>query len=101
MSRPNWRSNMRRSLQILIAEDSPPDATLLIEALRKAGFEFEHEVVNCEADYRASLHPGLDIILSDYEMPQFGAMRALELLQERGLEIPFIIVSGTIGEEVA
>ncbi|MDR3403517.1 MAG: PAS domain S-box protein [Chthoniobacter sp.] len=88
-------------LQILIAEDNPADAKLLVRALHKAGFEFEHTVVDSEADYLRLLKPTLDIIISDFEMPQFGGLRALELLRERGLEIPFIIVSGTIGEDLA
>jgi len=51
--------------------------------------------------YLAQLHADLDVILADYSLPQFDALRALRLLQERGLDIPFIIVSGTIGEELA
>ncbi len=57
--------------------------------------------VDTEAAYLPSLRPDLDIILSDYGMPQFSGLRALELLKQQGLEIPFILVSGTIGEETA
>lgn len=92
---------MNRPLQILIAEDNPADGRLLLRALGKAGLEFEHHLVDNEADYRRHLRPELDVIISDYEMPQFGAMRALEILQESRLAIPFIIVSGTIGEDLA
>jgi PAS domain S-box-containing protein len=88
-------------LQILIAEDNPADAKLIVRALHKAGFKFDHRVVDSEEAYRELLHPGLDIILSDFEIPQFGALRALEVLKERNLEIPFIIISGTIGEDLA
>jgi len=92
---------MAKALQILIAEDNPVDARLLVRALGRAGFEFEHKLVHTEADYLRCLDPSLDIILSDYEMPQFSGMRALELLKESELEIPFILISGTIGEDLA
>jgi len=92
---------MPRPLQFLIAEDNLDDAQLLVRALERAGFDFEHHLVDSEKEFLAHLRPDLDIILSDYEMPQFGALRALELLKERGLEIPFIIISGMIGEDLA
>lgn len=92
---------MTAPLQILVAEDNSADATLVLRAVRRAGFEFEHNVVDNESDYVRHLRPGLDVIISDYEMPQFGGLRALELLRQSGLEIPFIIVSGTIGEDAA
>jgi len=92
---------MPQLLRILIAEDNQDDAQLLVRALRKAGFQFEHQVVDTEADYLRRLSPDFDVILSDYEIPQFGALRALELLKERELEIPFVIISGTIGEDLA
>ncbi|MGH2524694.1 MAG: PAS domain S-box protein, partial [Anaerolineales bacterium] len=57
--------------------------------------------MDTEPDYLRSLDPPPDVILADYSLPQFNAMRALALLQERGLDIPFIIVTGTIGEEMA
>jgi len=89
-------------LQILIVEDTPSDAELVVRELRRAGFEFDWERVQTEADFLARLHPGLDLILSDFQMPQFNGLRALELLKTRPeLDIPFIIVSGTIGEELA
>ena len=92
---------MPRPLQVLIAEDNPADTELLLRELRRAGFEPEWHRVDTEAEYLSRLHPDLDIILSDFDMPQFGGPRALKLLQERGLDIPFIIISGTIGEDIA
>jgi len=92
---------MPRRLQFLIAEDNSDDAQLLLSALRQEGFDFDHQIVASENEYLAHLRPDLDIILADYAIPRFGAMKALELLQERGLEIPFIIVSGAIGEDQA
>lgn len=89
-------------LQILIVEDNVDDANLLVRELRRSGFKFEWQRVDTEAEYLAKLNPSVDLILSDYTMPQFDGLRALQLLKQRaGLEIPFIIVSGTIGEEKA
>jgi PAS domain S-box-containing protein len=92
---------MPAPLHVLIAEDNPRDAELTLLELRRGGFEPDWIRVDSEEDFRANLHPGLDVILSDYRMPQFTGLRALELLKESGLDIPFLIVSGTIGEELA
>ena len=92
---------MSTPIRVLIAEDNPADAELVLRELRRAGFEPEWERVDTEAAYLDRLHTNPDIILSDYDMPQFGGPRALALLKERGLDIPFIIISGTIGEDVA
>jgi PAS domain S-box-containing protein len=90
-----------RPLRLLLVEDNPADAELLLRELRRAGFQPEAKCVDTEAGYLANLHPQLDLVLSDYAMPQFSGLRALELLKERGLAIPFILVSATIGEETA
>jgi two-component system cell cycle sensor histidine kinase/response regulator CckA len=93
---------MPGKMHILIAEDNPADAQLLVRELRRAGFDFEWHRVDTESDYLSKLDSNIDLVLSDYEMPQFNGLRALELLKQRPtLEIPFIIVSGTIGEEMA
>jgi PAS domain S-box-containing protein len=92
---------MPRPLRILIAEDNPADAELVLHQLRRAGYAPEWQRVDTEAAFAASLHPGLDVILSDYDMPQFSGLRALEVLREHGLDVPFILISGTIGEETA
>jgi len=92
---------MAKPIRTLILEDQPKDAELVLKELRHAGFEPEWTRVDSEPAYLRSLGPDWDVILSDYEMPQFDAMLALELLKQRGLDIPFIIVSGTIGEDVA
>ena len=86
-------------LRILLVEDSPIDAELIVRTLRRIGFAPEWERVECEADFIAGLRPDLDVILCDYTMPEFSAIRALEVLRERGLAIPVIIVSGIVGEE--
>lgn len=88
-------------LHALIVEDSPEDADLLVSELRRAGFAVEWRRVDREADYTAELSPTLDVIFADFTLPQFDPLRALELLRKKGLEIPFIIVSGSIGEDRA
>jgi PAS domain S-box-containing protein len=92
---------MSRPLKVLLLEDNSVDAELLLLELRRAGFAPDCRLVETEADYMASLDPSLDLILSDYGLPGFSGLRALEVLKESGLEIPFILVSGTIGEETA
>jgi two-component system sensor histidine kinase UhpB len=88
-------------IRVLILEDRQTDAELMVEELRLGGFEPQWQRVETEADYLASLVPELSVILADFNLPAFDAARALRLLNERKLEIPFIVVSGTIGEEVA
>ena len=88
-------------LHVLIAEDNASDTELMVRELRRAGFAPEWQRVQTEAEFVSKLNPKIDIILSDYSMPGFSGTRALELVHERGLEVPFIIVSGSIGEETA
>jgi two-component system, cell cycle sensor histidine kinase and response regulator CckA len=92
---------MKKPLRVLIAEDDPLDAEQVVRELRRAGFEPEWKRVDNEAEFVASLGPDLDLVLSDYTMPQFTGARALEVLQEHGVEVPFIIISGSIGEDIA
>ncbi len=94
-------------LRVLILEDRPADAELMVHELRRAGFAPDWQRVETEAEYAAALrrdgqpHGGFDVILADYVLPQFNALRALHLLQGWGLDIPFIVVTGSVGEEVA
>jgi PAS domain S-box-containing protein len=92
---------MPRPIRILFAEDNPSDCELILRELRHAGFEPEWHRVQTEADFIARLSSEPDIILSDFDMPQFTGLRALEVLQERSVDIPFILISGTIGEDTA
>jgi len=88
--------------RILFVEDNARDAELMVEELKRVGFNFEWVRVQTEADFVARLDDGFDLILSDYSMPGFSGFRALELLKARpDLDTPFIIISGTIGEETA
>lgn len=88
-------------LRLLIVEDRASDAELMVDELRTAGFEPHWDRVLTEQEYLAHLNPDLDLILADYNLPQFDGLRALELRNERGFDIPFILVSGSLGEERA
>jgi signal transduction histidine kinase len=92
---------MSQPLHVLILEDQPDDAELVLRELRRAEFDPNWLRVDTEAEYLARLDPRLDVILADYTLPQFNALRALGLLRDRGLDVPFIVVTGTIGEEAA
>jgi PAS domain S-box-containing protein len=92
---------MTASLNVLVVEDSQDDADLIAGELRRAGFSPIWKRVETEADFLAEIKKLPDIILSDYSMPGFTGLRAAELLQKSGLNIPFILISGTVGEEIA
>lgn len=88
-------------LRVLIVEDNPDDAELIILHLVNAGFQADWQRVETEADFLSALESLPDLILSDWSLPHFSGLRALKLHNERGLNIPFVIVSGSIGEEIA
>ncbi len=92
---------MKKPLRVLLLEDSEDDALLAVHELRRAGFEPDWSRVETEPDYLAHLEPTLGVILADYHLPQFDALKALHRLQERGLDIPFIVVTGALGDEAA
>jgi PAS domain S-box-containing protein len=94
---------MDRSLKLLIVEDFIDDAALLVMRLRQDGYDVDYErVYNAEQMAQAlARRQDWDLVISDYSLPQFSAPMALTVLQQSGLDIPFIIVSGTIGEERA
>ncbi|MBI3762231.1 MAG: PAS domain S-box protein [Chloroflexi bacterium] len=92
---------MPTALRVLILEDSPADAELMLYELRRGGFDPDWRRAETEPEYRAALDPALDLILADCNLPQFDGLQAHDILLERGLDIPFIIVSGSISEELA
>ena len=92
---------MATPLRVLILEDQPDDAELIRRELRFAGFAIEAQCVDNEAAYLARLDTPPEVILSDYSMVDFNALRALSLLQARGLDIPFIVVSGGLNDVAA
>ncbi len=89
------------SIKVLVLEDVPSDSELMLRELRCHGIEPTCLPAGTEAEYLAALDLAPDIILADYTLPQYTALRALEQLKERALNIPFIVVSGSIGEEKA
>ena len=93
---------MSKALKVLIVEDSPDDAALVLRELRRGEYDPVWERVETAEAMNAALERAeWDVILSDYTMPNFSALQALETLKSKQLDIPFIIVSGTIGEETA
>jgi PAS domain S-box-containing protein len=88
-------------LRLLLLEDNAADADLLIAELRRSNVQAEVKVVGTRAAYLENLDPAIDAIISDFELPQFNAKEALALLQAQRLDIPFVVVSGAIGEETA
>jgi DNA-binding NtrC family response regulator len=96
------RIEMGIPLRVLVVEDSEEDTLLMLRELRRGGYDVTHRRV----ETRESMHAALagqawDVVLSDYRMPHFSAPDALQVLKESGLDLPFIIVSGTVGEETA
>lgn len=90
------------TLRVLIVEDRALDAELMVAELQRAGYTLESVIRVETADaFVRQLSPQIDVILCDYALPSFSAPDALQLVKQRGLDIPFIIVSGSIGEEVA
>ena len=92
---------MPTPLKVLIAEDSPDDAELIVAQLRRDGFDPDWKRVEEEKDFLKELRELPDIVLSDYAMPHFSGLRAAQLTRDSGLNVPFILISGTVGEEAA
>ena len=93
---------MTQPLRVLMVEDSERDAALMLHELQRGDFDVAYERVDTPEAMGAALDKQLwDIVLSDFTMPRFSAPAALALVKERALDLPFIIVSGTIGEETA
>ena len=88
-------------IRVLLLEDNAFDAELMVRELRKAGLDVQAERVETEQDFAARLTPDLDLILSDNALPLFGSREALQLVRTRGLNVPFIVVSGAFREEIA
>ncbi len=94
------RAATKPHLQVLIVEDSALDAELIVRELRR-DYDTEWERVETADAMREALSRSWDLICSDWLMPHFNAMAAFDVLREARLDIPFIIISGTIGEETA
>ena len=93
---------MKQRIRVLIVEDQEDDALLVVRELEKGGFAVEFERVDTAADLlRAMERTDWDIVISDYTMPRFSGPTALRMLRDRDPILPFIFMSGTIGEETA
>lgn len=92
---------MPKRITVLVVEDSPEDAALIIHELQRAGLTPEWTRVETEADFLQAIQAAPDLIISDYSMPQFNGLKAIKLLREHQQDTPFILVSGTVGEDIA
>ena len=93
---------MGTPLKVLLLDDDPIDAELNIAALQEGGYEVKWQRVDRRETYAQALAQGdFEIVLSDYSLPDFDGLTALKLFLQRGLQLPFVLVSGNIGEEVA
>ena len=94
---------MEVKLRVLLIEDSEDDALLLVRTLRRGGYDTTWERVDTAADMEAALDGrSWDLVISDHSMPAFSSSAALGLLRSKGfVDLPFIIVSGQIGEDAA
>ncbi|MBI5442523.1 MAG: response regulator, partial [Deltaproteobacteria bacterium] len=89
-------------LHVLVVDDSEDDALLVLRELRRAGYECAfRRVETAEAMDAALEEEHWDVVISDYSMPRFSGPAALSLLQDKGLDLPFVMVSRVIGEETA
>src|SRR5579871_1849877 len=93
---------MSKPLQTLIVEDNEDDLLLIVRALRQGGYTLETlRVESADAMWNALAQRKWDVVISDYSLPHFNALQALEILKESGQDIPFFIVSGTVTDEMA
>jgi signal transduction histidine kinase len=96
---PNVTSE--RCLRVLHLEDSELDHQLTLAHLLRGGLRVDVRRIDSEAEFLAALDDDWDVIISDYNLPGFSGLVALDLLKARGLDVPFILVSGEIGEDTA
>ena len=91
-----------KKLRLLIVEDEPLDIELVLSALRRYGFEPSWEVAQTEAEFASAIRTNsYDVIMADYNLPQWNGMESVEILRREGWDIPVIVVSGSIGEQTA
>ncbi len=88
-------------LRVLILDDQPQDAERLVAELRRAGYDPDWDRVDTPAEFLALVAPTPDLILGEYSLPQYGALQALAALHEHELDVPFIVVTGSISDEMA
>ena len=92
----------RKHLRLLIIEDSEDDAKLIIRDIQKAGYDIEYQLIQTSDALKEVIDKfQFDLVISDYNMPEFNGIAALRLIRQNKIDIPFILVSGVIGEELA
>src|SRR5919108_4587123 len=93
---------MGMPLRVLFVEDSEDDTQLMIREIRRGGYDLEWERVDTRLGMQAALTSrSWDLVISDHTMPEFSSMQALEVLKNSGQDPPFILISGSIGEDAA
>ena len=89
-------------IRLLLLEDSESDAALILTQLRRGGFDPSYKRIEKREEFREELKVGSwDLIIADFNLPAFSGLEALEIFKEHALDIPFILVSGTVGEDIA
>ena len=104
MKRRDYETSFTKGqlLRALLLEDDPDHAKLWLLALEKGGYTVKADVVTTRAEFSQCLDRNeYDIVLSDYQLPGWTGLKALELVKERGLELPFILVTGEASEKTA
>jgi signal transduction histidine kinase len=102
MTEANGLSGSQKAIRLLLIEDSADDAELVVRDLERGGYAVSHQRVQTVGALRAAFAVShWDVVLSDYAMPEFSGVDALSVVKELGLDVPFIIVSGVIGEAAA
>jgi PAS domain S-box-containing protein len=91
----------KEKLKVLIVEDNEDDLALVLRELNKGKYEIEYESTDNAAGYKSAIEKKWDIIISDYSLPNFNGFEALKICNKKGIDTPFIIVSGTVGEDIA
>jgi diguanylate cyclase (GGDEF)-like protein/PAS domain S-box-containing protein len=92
---------MGERLRVLILEDRPSDAELVADALRQSGLEFDWTRVDRKSEYLAALEDKPDVVLADFKVPGFGALDALDATREQGSDMPVIVITSSLGDEIA
>jgi PAS domain S-box-containing protein len=100
----NERKELRdnRSVRVLLLEDNPADAELKLRQLRRDGFQVEADIVRTPDEFKGRIgSKTYDIILGDYRLPNWTGLEAVQWLRQEGFDLPFILVSGTLGDDFA
>ncbi len=92
---------MNPKIRVLFVEDSEEDVILIVRKLKSDGLDVSFQQVDTEQAMRDALENDWDVILSDYNMPKFSALAALDILKKNAKDLPFIVVSGIVGEDIA